>query len=689
MGIKDYVKRALYGKQNKSYRQRLRRFLISYPQWAAEWEESDRFQGSCRTVSGKGTGFSLILSAEGILADGAAEKIADYFLRNPEKHLLYGDEDVWPGGEKGRACSPWFKPDWSPDLLESRLYFGSLAAVRDGLFRRTSERYAQKPESGLPFEQTEEGIYRVRDQEAYWEWLHLCAELAGGYEKGDTAIGHIASLLSHCTDGEQQAAFLDPAPCLKQYLTKQREQFYREMERYRSRSAETEPEGPAISVVIPSKDQPEVLENCLRSCLTAGEQMAHEEGAAAPKEPLTLEMLVVDNGSSSENRKRTEALLRKLDRPGFRLRYLYQPMEFHFSKMCNLGADQARGRFLLFLNDDVEFCEAGCMEEMAVLAGRSFTGAVGMKLRYPDSSRIQHAGIVNLPMGPVHKLQFLDDNKCYYYGANRGRRNVLAVTGACLMVERRKFTEAGGFPEELRVAFNDVSLCFRLHELGYRNVCLNDRYAYHHESFSRGTDESPEKLKRLLAERDALYRLHPQLEGTDPYYSVYLNREGLDTGIRPAWMTVGNRTQHRTGRAGTFNAAACRRDECLMVRIEDCRGGEITGYNIVLGDDNACYEKSLILWRQKTKGTGRPKGPDPTAEDEVYEIKLGEQYRPDLEENLPDQKNVALSGFHVKLEAGVLPDGLYRVGAAARNRVTGLKLVNWSSRYLKTGDESV
>jgi hypothetical protein len=258
------------------------------------------------------------------------------------------------------------------------------------------------------------------------------------------------------------------------------------------------------------------------------------------------------------------------------------------------------------------------------------------------------------------------------------------------MVDAEKFREAGGFAEELPVAFNDVDLCFRLYELGYQNVCLNHLSARHYESLSRGADDSAEKLQRLVEERRRLYERHPGLEGRDPYYSIHLGRNGLDTGIRPAWETCANRVQilackgadaHGMPAKGAMRRLSsaklegCRQDDCLMLRVEDCRGGEILGYGVVLGDNNACYENTLLLERQD----------DPEV---VFGWTLEGQFRPDLRENLPDQKNVALCGFWVRLEDASLPSGSYRIGMLAANRVSGLRLVNWSKRYLQTADRS-
>lgn len=705
MGVREFVKRILTEKENRSYERRLRKLKITYGEWA-EALEAKQADALCRAeameraepmdkAEAAGRDFIVICSSKGSLASNAIKNITCYFNAHPKAKLLYGDEDVWPGRSQGAGKSeerrsPWFKPDWSPDLLDSCLYFGSLMAVDSELFDRVKERCgAHLSRNGKKaFCKGEmEGVdYQVMDREAYEWWLYCCVLLAEGYLKGSVAVGHVPAILFHCEDENEQMKFLDATAWFKEG----RERLAQEFEKNRAagetsgeKRTDDEAVNPVVSIVIPSKDQPEILEKCLQGCLLA----AH----TSPAESLPLEILLVDNGSSQENRARVEETVSRLSTPFFHVRYLYQPMEFHFSRMCNLGAEQAEGQFLLFLNDDVELCQPGCIKKMAAMAERPFTGAVGMKLLYPDSDRIQHAGITNLPMGPVHKLQFLNDSECYYYSANKVNRNMLAVTGACLMVEKDKFWEAGGFSEDLRVAFNDVDLCFRLYELGYWNVCINETHAFHHESLSRGADESAEKLGRLLGERDRLYERHPKLQGVDPFYSDYLNREGLDTRIRPAYVTAGNKAQQVSQVSGRFDPAGCRQDDCLMVRIEDSRDGRISGYSVVLGDNNACYEFNLLFCGQEKKTVSQmDKRPVTQAKAErqggnnagnIYAVPLEGQYRPDLEENMPDQVHVGLSGFAAELAKGALMPGNYRLGMAARNRVTGLWLINWSNRF--------
>lgn len=659
MGVKSLVKQVLTEKENIRYRRLLEKRQMTYQDWLREmqsqWQRDN--EDSCPGTI-VDSSFVLFCAGNGEIPEYARKNIERYFIKHPEIQLLYGDEDT-----REEESVPWFKPDWSPDLLDSCFYFGSLVAMRREFFERMRDAASKTGDidgTETFLQRKEEALYLVTDFERYVGWIYECVGAAGGYEKSSRGIGHISQILFHSESPEVCKKYLAE----NLYGKERRRQLLTDFNERDAGRAETA--DPIVSVVIPSRDHPEILEKCLGAVERTAEQ-------------LPVEILVVDNGSSENHQKKIEKLIQGLRKESLSVSYLYEPMEFNFSKMCNLGAAAAKGEFLLFLNDDVELAVQGCIGRMAAMAARPYTGAVGIKLYYPESVRIQHAGITNLPMGPVHKLQFHEDNDSYYYGAGRGLSNFLAVTAACLMVERKKFLEAGGFPEELRVAFNDVALCFRLYELGYHNVCINDSFAYHHESLSRGDDESAGKLERLLAERDRLYKRHPGLEGKDPYFSVYLNREGLDTLIRPVYETAGNKTQKVQQLPARKELCAYRFDQCLMVRVEAVLAGEILGWSVVLGDNNACYDKELLL--MKTDSEIPEEDEVVRVAGEVYAISLEGQYRPDLQENMPDQVNVALAGFHVLLETGLLPPGRYRIGMASDSRITGLKLANWSNRF--------
>lgn len=644
MGVKDVVKQVLTKQQNKRYEKQLALRKISYDRWVREAEAAcateKGFESSCGD-------YVLLVQKAGSLSKDALAEISAYFAAHPEVELLYGDEDQLLSD--GTRANPWYKPCWSPDLYCSYFYLGSVIAVRKTLLARVEN----KTESYIEFA----AVSDIR------ELVYELVTEAGGFQKGCSAIGHVEHVLFHAEHAELWQEYQRAPGVLPECRKPSEHQKMASM-----------PSKQPVSVIIPSKDNPEVLRTCLESL--------HLE-----KRP-SMEVILVDNGSSSENKAKIEAMIAEIlqmagqngsnteqlsekQLPEKQIRYLYQPEEFNFSRMCNSGAEHANGRFLLFLNDDMEMCDNDWLEVMVQKAAQAYVGAVGMKLYYPGSVRMQHAGIVNLPVGPVHKLQFMEDDRQYYFGRNQFSWNCVAVTGACLLIDREKFQEAGGFKEALRVAYNDVELGFALRELGYQNVVINERYAFHHESLSRGNDETKEKLKRLEQERELLYKLHPDFRGEDPYYPAGLNRQGLDSRVVPGYVTAQNTVQTSCWEAFPYKEEELRHDECLMARVESSGPDLIQGYSVVLGDNNACYEKYLVLLPE-TEGT----------DEKPLFMKLEGQYRQDLEENIPDQVNVALGGFCVSRKEEHLPEGNYRIAVLAVNRVTNLKLINESGKYL-------
>lgn len=621
MGLKSVARQQLIKLFDRRYENKLKKYKLDYAAWLKELErEKDEKAREAEAVKPKALCFG-----EGSLAKNALTRMEAFFSQNPDVLLAYADEDI--KAADGSFHTPWLKPDWSPDTYLCRDYLGSAVFVKKELYEKLTEE-----------ELKDEGLCHDR-----------LVELAGGYKKGCRNIGHLKEICFH-----RQAAWALPGEGRPG--------------RYADKEARTEEDllgtdfGMAdceafVSVIIPSKDNAAVLKKCLKTVQQTVKRIPYE-------------LLIVDNGSCEHARNSVEETVEAMnggltcDMPLKGVRYLYEPMEFNFSRMCNIGAKKAKGKLLLFLNDDIEAVEPGWMEELAGKAQRPWVGAVGIKLRYPDSDRIQHAGVTNIALGPAHKMQFLKDNKCYYDGRNRGVWDVLAVTGACLMVRGEVFNEAGGFSEEIRVAFNDVDICFTLYELGYHNVVINSRHLLHHESLSRGDDATEEKQRRLLGERDMLYERHPGLVARDPYYHPWLNCRRLDTRIVPAYEE-GRLFEDTRGYSPAEDIEGARRDDCLNYAIEFYSAKRLQGYIVVLGSDNAHFAKKLLFQKK-------------TSPETVYQMEFTEQYRSDLEENMPDQKNIALSGFRVSFSEP-LPQGEYRIGVLAKDRISGLLLINWSN----------
>lgn len=550
----------------------------------------------------------------------------------PDTDLLYTDEDHITS--EGKRYAPFFKPSWSPDTLMSLNYFGGLFVVRTSLLKQIEVIKSDNPEV------------------CFYDMLLKLTEVT-------THIRHIPKVLCH-----------NPSPVALTPDSEEIKQIKEEALRRRGIAGKVSRESytgkyhvqylandtPSISIVIPSKDNISLLSQCLSSIR---EKTGYRN----------YDICVVDNGSTAENKKEIERLLKE-----YRAAYLYTPMEFNFSKMCNLGASKTKGEYLLFLNDDIEVLQAEWLEIMVGHACQKHTGAVGAKLLYPNSRTIQHVGVTNLAIGPAHKLSLLEDTEDHYFGRNHLEYNYLAVTGACLMVNRKKFEEAGGFDEAMKVRYNDVELCCSLYEKGYYNVVRNDVVLYHHESVSRGDDTlSEEKMGQLVKEREYLYSKHPQFANSDPFYNPNLidhktlyepnyiydfEKRDLMSKYRyfkktipPEWMNESLRMQ---------------------LEIKKYKDGVwyLEGWAYVMGTDNSAYNRYLVLREEKEGG-------------EMLKISTLPRYRKDVAEQFPDEKNIGLSGFVCRIPDKILKKNIrYQIALLAKAKYSRQVLFTMSEEQI-------
>jgi GT2 family glycosyltransferase len=226
-----------------------------------------------------------------------------------------------------------------------------------------------------------------------------------------------------------------------------------------------EPPTGLVSIVIPFKDRPELLRNCLRSLNSSTYRR--------------YEIILVDNGSTLPRTRRL------LDRCAAKIavQVIADPRAFNFARLCNLGASRALGDNLLFLNNDTEVLDRDWLEQLMCIANDPKVGVAGATLLYPDRT-IQHAGLFQRSDGMwVHPHRGETD------GANsalRTARSVPAVTAACLMMRRELFQSIGGFDVRFPVMYNDVDLCARVRQRGLQTVVTPRARLFHYESLSRG-----------------------------------------------------------------------------------------------------------------------------------------------------------------------------------------------------------
>jgi GT2 family glycosyltransferase len=272
-----------------------------------------------------------------------------------------------------------------------------------------------------------------------------------------------------------------------------------------------------VSIVIPTRDHAADLDRCLRSIF--------EKSTYA-----NFEIVLLDNGTSEP--EALAALRLWALRAPDRITVVRYDVPFNFSALNNHAVRHTDGRYLLFLNNDTEVITADWIEALLEQAQRPAVGAVGALLLYEDRT-IQHAGVV-LRIGGVagHGHRHFDADAPGYHDTLRTTTNFSAVTGACMMMRRAVFDEVGGFDEAFAVAYNDVDICLRIRERGYRVVYVPHAVLYHFESKTRGTIDTPEKKARDDRERAIMQARWNSAEREDPYYNPNLSLTREDYSLR-------------------------------------------------------------------------------------------------------------------------------------------------------------
>ncbi len=670
--IKGAIQGRLYQRCIEEYERDLRCQTDPYLVWVQENEQSplkkaetERYSevgivymedcGSRFSLSNLNKKYLLFVSREGRMAVNAVREIIAYFESHQETDMVYADEDVWmlnqSRPQKGlkddggaHRIFPWIKPIWSPDTLFSFFYFGHIFAVRREAF--------------LTVEWLGDVDYRrniydfvLKASERQDCPGHIEKILFHAYEK-ENSREEIENKLMHRTDfigvGSLYDDIREHAIVRRGYLGKMLLDRKTEI----SYPIYEVPDKPLVSIVIPSKDNPNVLQQCIRSIY------AHTDYP-------NFELIVIDNGSTKEVRSTLEHFQEECP-----FQYRYLPMEYNFSRMCNLGVKETNGTYILLLNDDMEVIEDSWLTRMVGQASLGHVGAVGAKLLYPNSTKIQHVGITNTISGPGHKLKLLDDKLSYYYGRNRFVYDMIGVTAACLLMRKDCFLTVGGLFEGLAVAYNDVDLCFRLHDKGLYNVQRNDVVLYHHESLSRGDDLKDEKkLKRLTEEKDILYQRHPSLFRQDPFNGTLLNSgepeyhcRWLEGYERPDAFILGHVPVE-----GKKLPEQTKMNQAIKIVVEEC-GLEnhvkkayylIKGWAYVPGVDNARYQFKILF----VNSAGN-----------VWELPLQKRYRKDVAAILPDETNVELTGFCCWIFEGTLPPDRYDLWMTAKDGCSRQKL---------------
>lgn len=441
-------------------------------------------QGALQAAQADFVGF---LARGDILPKHAVGEIALALARKPGTALIFTDED-WIDAH-GVRSRPWFKAGWDSDAQLGFDLMGRFSPMK---------REIALAAGGL------------REEMGLAAHYALHCRIAGMV--GSSALLHIPSVLRHAAkqavaseeladayaasarDVAQEAAaqwegirvVVEPAPLAPWFN--------------RIRWPMPDP-APLVSILLPTRDRPELLE-------------ASALGVLEKTDYPAIELLILDNGSVEP---KTTALFGQLARDS-RVRIMPMPGPFNYSKLNNGGATAARGEIILLLNNDIEVIDPDWLREMVSLVMRPEIGCVGAKLLYEDG-RIQHAGINMAPhTGCAHVGRLFDRYDAGDSGLLAITRTHSAVTAACLAIRADVFREVGGLDEEaLRVGYNDVDLCLKVRDHGYRSVCCPFAVLFHMESVSRGPNDNPEKRAREKAENARIVGRWREIFLDDPY----------------------------------------------------------------------------------------------------------------------------------------------------------------------------
>lgn len=412
---------------------------------------------------------------------------------DPSIDMIYFDEDVTLAD--GRTY-PLFKSDYNPELLHCRNYIG------DGIVLRVAD--AQKAL-----------MNQVEDA------MELCYRVTLKLEGSNRNILHIPRIGKHVFlpegDYGSYVASQVSAEAVHDHLIGmgQDADVLEVANPVMTKVRFNAPQScPLVSIVIPSKDNVDVLSTCIESILSK---------TAYPH----YEIVIVENNSEFEETfSYYESIVQ--DERG-NVRVIEWPYEFNFSKIINYGCQHAHGEYFLLLNNDTELIHEDWLDMLVGSASRDGIGAVGVKLFYPDDT-VQHAGVKIGDQGALHLNYGLYKDDAGYYDLSCLAQNLSAVTAACMITSRVAFEEVGGFTEELAVAYNDVDYCLKLREAGYRIVYEPTVTLYHYESLTRGSDAYGNKGARLIAESAYMLSRWPAYYSAgDPFYNK--NLQGVYYGL--------------------------------------------------------------------------------------------------------------------------------------------------------------
>lgn len=428
---------------------------------------------------------------DALTRDALFEVVRQIVATDPD--LIYSDEDKLD--DSGRHVEVHCKPDYSPDYFFSINYICHFAVLRRELLKQIGgfrAGFDGAQDYDLLLRATERTSRIAHIPKVLYHWRRIPGSTASTSAAKPQTSDAGRRALAESIDRRGIEASVEAGPYPNTFRVR------------RTIAGE-----PLVSILIPFRDKPKLLDTCVSSIL-AKTRYPH------------YEILCIDNGSSEAQ---TPDLLERLTRCDARVRVVRHDAPFNYSAINNFAAAQARGTHLLFLNNDTGVISEEWLDAMLEHSQRPEVGVVGARLWYEDGT-IQHAGVIVGPGGVAgHGHLFLPGDDPGYFARIRLVQNLSAVTFACAMTRREVFAELGGLNErELKIAFNDVDYCLRAREAGYLVVYTPYALLHHYESKSRGYEDTPEKQARFAAEIRYMQKRHATLlEHGDPYYNPRLS----------------------------------------------------------------------------------------------------------------------------------------------------------------------
>ncbi|MFS3136896.1 glycosyltransferase family 2 protein [Gluconacetobacter sacchari] len=431
----------------------------------------------------------VLMDHDDLLPPDALYELAAEIVAHPDAQVIYTDEDKID--DRDRRYNPYFKPDFDPDLLLGQNLLSHLTAYRRDLI--------------LSLNGFREGLEGSQDHDLALRATGAC---------GPNAVRHIPRILYHWRQQTSRRSFSQSA--MARCIAAARTAIAGHLAARGVEAAILPAAGihhrivfpvpdpaPLVSILIPTRNRADLLRVCLDGVLKRTDYPA-------------IEVLIADNDSTEPDAR---ALLKHVQSDP-RVRVIPQPGPFNFARITNRVAAEARGEILLLLNNDIEVIESGWLREMVSHAVRPDVGAVGCRLLYPNG-RLQHGGTA-LGVGRIggHILTGARRDDYGPFGVLGLLRSASAVTAACLALRRDVWRQVGGMDDiNLAVAFNDVDLCLKIRALGLRIVWTPFAELYHHESASRGPDQSGSNAERFRREEDFMIARWGDALLNDPYYN--------------------------------------------------------------------------------------------------------------------------------------------------------------------------